>query len=102
VFVEAFKTLEEIARGITGHKRFEFNNSNLTKYFPMLHGTIHETLIKLRGHRGDKAGHGKNAPPPYEIRYLLFTICNAALLLLEYPYGVNHETKANIRPGFAD
>lgn len=85
IFLEAFKTLEEIARSITNDKKFEFDKANLKKYFPDLHGTIHETMIKLAGHRGDRAGHGKDSPPPYEMRYLLFTICNIALLLLEYP-----------------
>ncbi len=85
IFIEAFKTLEEIARSITNDKKFEFERSNLKKYFPHLHATTHETMIKLAGHRGDKGGHGKASPPPHEIRYLLFTICNIALLLLEYP-----------------
>ncbi|MCL4476240.1 MAG: hypothetical protein M1508_08440 [Nitrospirae bacterium] len=85
IFIEAFKTLEEIARAITNDKKFEFDRMNLKKYFPLLHATTHETLIKLAGHRGDKGGHGKSSPPPHEIRYLLFTVCNIALLLLDYP-----------------
>ncbi len=85
VFLEAFKTLEEIARSITGNQSFEFDKDHLDKHFPKLHGTIHQTLIRLAGHRGDKGGHGKVSPPPHEIRYLLFAICNAALLLLDYP-----------------
>jgi len=85
IFIEAFKTLEEIAPSITNDKKFEFDKSNLRKYFPRLHATSHETMIKLAGHRGDKGGHGKVSPPPHEIRYFLFTICNIALLLLEYP-----------------
>lgn len=85
IFLEAFKTLEEIARAITNDKKFEFDRANLKKYFPHIHATTHETMIKLAGHRGDRAGHGKDSPAPYEIRYLLFSICNIALLLLEYP-----------------
>lgn len=85
VFSEAFKTLEEIARGLTGDRGFEFDKSHLTEHFPRLHPTVHQTLIRLAGHRGDKAGHGKDAPPPHEIRYLLFAICNSAYLLLDYP-----------------
>lgn len=85
VFLEAFKTLEEIARSLTKDTSFEFDPKNLKKYFPKLHGAIHESIKRLAGHRGDKASHGKSAPEPYEIRYLLFTICNVALLLLDYP-----------------
>jgi hypothetical protein len=85
IFAEAFKTLEQLARDITLDSGFMFDKSHLDKHFPLLHSTIHQTLIRLGGHRGDKAGHGKDAPPPHEIRYLLFAICNGALLLLDYP-----------------
>lgn len=85
VFSEAFKTLEELARSLTGQKSFMFKKEHLKKHFPKLHPTIHETITKLSAHRGDEAGHGRAAPDPYEIRYLLFTICNIALLLLDYP-----------------
>jgi hypothetical protein len=86
VFIEAFKTLEEIARTLTKYKSFKFNSSkDLKKYFPDLHSTIHETIIRLAGHRGDEGAHGRSAPDPHEIRYLLFSICNVALLLLDYP-----------------
>jgi uncharacterized protein YuzE len=85
IFSEAFKSLEEIARSITGNNKFVFDKANLKKYFPLLHLTIHETMIKLAGHRGDEAGHGKASPDMHEIRYLLFSICNIALLLLDYP-----------------
>jgi hypothetical protein len=85
IFAEAFKTLEQLARDITLDGGFRFDKSHLDKHFPLLHSTIHQTLIRLAGHRGDKAGHGKDAPPPHEIRYLLFAVCNSALLLLEYP-----------------
>lgn len=85
VFSEAFKTLEEIARSLTKDASFQFDKKNLEEYFPKLHGTIHQTIIRLAGHRGDKAGHGKSAPEPHEIRYLLIGICNVALLLLDYP-----------------
>lgn len=84
IFIGAFKTLEEIARGITNDSKFEFNEKNLLKYFPKIHKTIHTTIIKLDAHRGDKAGHGKASPEPHEMRYLLFSICNIALLLLDY------------------
>lgn len=85
VFSGAFKTLEEIARSITGDDSFMFDAVHLNKHFPDLHPTIHETMKKLSGHRGDKAGHARSAPDPHEIRYLLFAICNIALLLLDYP-----------------
>jgi hypothetical protein len=85
IFAEVFKTLEQLARDITLDSGFVFNKKYLDRHFPSLHSTIHETLIRLAGHRGDKAGHGKDAPPPHEIRYLLFTVCNSALLLLDYP-----------------
>lgn len=88
VFLNAFKSLEEFARDLTRDTSFMFDRSHLQKSFPLLHGTIQETLIRLAGHRGDKAGHGKDAPSPHEIRYLLFAICNSALLLLDYPRGI--------------
>jgi hypothetical protein len=87
IFISAFKTLEEIAKGITNDSKFEFNEKNLLKYFPKIHKTIHTTIVKLDAHRGDRAGHGKVSPEPHEMRYLLFSICNIALLLLDYnPY----------------
>jgi len=85
IFIEAFKTLEQLGRDITGDNSFVFDQRHLDEHFLLLHGTIHQTMIRLAGHRGDKGGHAKDAPPPHEIRYLLFAICNAALLLLEYP-----------------
>ena len=91
IFSEAFKSLEEITRSITGNNKFVFDKANLKKYFPLLHSTIHETIIKLAGHRGDKAGHGKASPYLHEIRYLLFSVCNIALLLLKYPTAKNAE-----------
>lgn len=84
IFISAFKTLEEIAKGITNDSKFEFNEKNLLIYFPKIHKTIHTTIVKLDAHRGDKAGHGKASPEPHEMRYLLFSICNIALLLLDY------------------
>jgi hypothetical protein len=84
IFIRAFKTLEEIARGITNDSKFEFNEKNLRTYFPKIHKTIHATIVKLDAHRGDKGGHGKASPEPHEMRYLLFSICNIALLLLDY------------------
>lgn len=84
IFINAFKTLEEIARELTMESKFEFNEKYLIKYFPNLHGTIHDTIIKLKAHRGDKAGHAKSAPASHEMRYLLFSVMNIALLLLDY------------------
>jgi hypothetical protein len=96
IFAEAFKTLEQLARDVTLDSGFVFDESHLDKHFPLLHSTIHQTLIRLGGHRGDKAGHGKDAPPPHEIRYLLFAICNAALLLLDYPGNSTGELKSEL------
>jgi hypothetical protein len=84
IFIGAFKTLEELGRGITNDSKFELNEKNLQKHFPKLHRTIHATIAKLDAHRGDKGGHGKASPEPHEMRYLLFSICNIALLLLDY------------------
>lgn len=91
VFISAFKSLEELARALTGDRNFTFDKSFLKKYYLLLHPTIHDTMIKLAGHRGDEAGHGKSAPDVHEIRYLLFSICNIALLLLDYPERVSKE-----------
>jgi hypothetical protein len=85
VFAEAFKNLLAIARDLTADGNFMFTKNYLDKYYEDLHPTIHNTLIQLAAHRRDKAGHGKDSPFPHEIRYLLFAICNAALLLLDYP-----------------
>jgi len=84
IFIGAFKTLEELGRGITNDSKFELNEKSLQKHFPKLHRTIHATIAKLDAHRGDKGGHGKASPEPHEMRYLLFSICNIALLLLDY------------------
>ncbi|MGH8291206.1 MAG: hypothetical protein ACREV7_19760 [Steroidobacteraceae bacterium] len=46
-----------------------------------------------REHRVDEAAHGRGAPDSYEIRYLLFQVCNIALLLLDY----NNMTAARAR-----
>jgi len=83
VFSSAFKTVEEIARALTGDAGFEFADGDLTRYFPSLHPTIRVGIGKLRAHRGDSASHGRKAPSVSEIRYLLFQICNLALLLLD-------------------
>jgi len=85
VFGNAFKALEELARQLSGEATLELNDRQaLEKCFPKLHGTIRETIIRLAGHRGDEGAHGRKGPDEYEIRYLLFSICNVALLLLEY------------------
>lgn len=85
IFGNAFKALEELAREISGNTKLELSDASaLGKHFPKLHGTIQLTITKLAAHRGDEAGHGRKGPDEYEIRYLLFSICNVALLLLEY------------------
>ncbi len=85
VFGNAFKALEELARQISGETKLELSDrSALDKYFPKLHGTIRDSLLKLSAHRGDKGAHGRKGPDEHEIRFLLFSICNFALLLLEY------------------
>jgi hypothetical protein len=85
VFTNAFKSLEQLARDISGPTMLELSDrQELEKYFPKLHGTIRDTIIKLVGHRGDRGAHGRIGPDEYEIRYLLFSICNVALLLLDY------------------
>ena len=85
VFGNAYKALEELAREISGQKNLELSDrASLEKHFPKLHPTIRETIIKLAAHRGDEGAHGRKGPDEYEIRYLLFCICNVALVLLEY------------------
>ena len=84
VFANAFKTLEEIARAVTGDSSFEFSQRDMQRRFPDLHSTIHATVEKLRAHRGDEGAHGRKAPDAIEIRYLLFSVCNIALLILDY------------------
>lgn len=84
VFGNAFKAVEELARQLSGEPKLELNDrATLDKHFPKLHGTTRETILKLAAHRGDKGAHGRKGPDNYEIRYLLFSICNLALLLLE-------------------
>ena len=85
VFGNAFKALEELAREVSGVSKLELSERHaLEKSFPQLHGTIRETIIKLAAHRGDEGAHGRKGPDEYEIRYLLLSICNVALVLLEY------------------
>lgn len=85
VFGNAFKALEELSREISGNSKLELNDRGaIEKSFPQLHGTIRETILKLTAHRGDEGAHGRKGPDEYEIRYLLFSICNIALLLLDY------------------
>ena len=87
VFSSAFKTVEEVARAVTGEASFDFSDGDLKRCFPSLHPTIRAGIAKLRAHRGDSASHGRKAPHPSEIRYLLFQICNLALLLLDISPG---------------
>jgi hypothetical protein len=86
IFVLAVKALEEIARGVSRRPNLTLETEkDLKAAFPNLHPTIYITITKLAAHRGDRAGHGRQGPPPHEIRYLLFTVCNVALLFLDYP-----------------
>ncbi|WHZ26842.1 MAG: hypothetical protein OJF51_001638 [Nitrospira sp.] len=85
IFGHAFKALEQVAREISGDTQLQLSDRvALGKAFPKLHGTIRETILKLAAQRGDEGGHGRLGPDEYEIRYLLFSICNVALLLLDY------------------
>lgn len=84
VFGGAYRTLEEIGRGITANGHFALTEKDLGQYFPALHPTIKKTISALRAHRGDRAGHGRKSPELWEGRYLLFQVCNVALLLLDY------------------
>jgi hypothetical protein len=85
VFGNAFKALEQLARDITKVDSLELSKPQLLeRHFSKLHGTIRDTIVKLAGHRGDEAAHGREGPDEYEIRYLLLSICNVALVLLEY------------------
>jgi hypothetical protein len=85
VFGNAFKALEALARDISGDQKLKLSKeSEIRKYFPKLHGTIQVTITKLAAQRGDEGAHGRLGPDEYEIRYVLFTICNVALVLLEY------------------
>jgi hypothetical protein len=81
IFISSFKTLEEIARQLNNDQDFQFDDKDLKKYYPKLHKTIHKSILYLVAHRGDQAGHGRKVP--FEIRYILFSIINIALLLLD-------------------
>ena len=86
IFGNAFKALEEIARGITNNQNLELNREDkIKKHFPHLHPLIFKTITHLANQRGDEGGHGRLGPDVHEIRYLLFQICNIALLFLDYP-----------------
>jgi hypothetical protein len=90
IFILAVKALEEIARKVSGKSKLTLDDLKIIKAaFPDLHPTIHTTILKLAHHRGDKAGHGRQGPPLHEMRYLLFSICNVALLFLDYPSPTN-------------
>ncbi len=90
IFLHAIKALEEIARNVSGRPNLTLDDFNkLKSAFPDLHSTIYITINKLAAHRGDKAGHGRQGPPLHEMRYLLFSICNVALLFLDYPSPTN-------------
>ena len=84
VFTNAFKALEELAREMTKNGKLMLNKQkDIRKHFPALHSTTVKTIMNLADHRGDKGGHGRKGPHPLEMRYLLFTICNIALLFLD-------------------
>jgi hypothetical protein len=89
VFGNAFKILEELAKRIAKEEVRLSDDKALIKHFPNLHPTIHATIIKLAAHRGKEGGHHREGPDSYEMRYLLFSICNSALLLLEYSRHMN-------------
>lgn len=85
VFSHAYKALEALAHDITQNNSLLLSDkAGMRKYFGNLHPTILATIDKLAAHRGDEGSHGSKAPDEYEIRYLLFSICNIALLFLEY------------------
>lgn len=91
IFLLAVKALEEIARGVSRRPKLTLETEKeLKAAFPGLHPTIYITITKLAAHRGDKAGHGRQGPPPHEMRYLLLSICNIALLFLDYPGYTAH------------
>lgn len=84
VFRQAYQALETLAQEMTGNTSLVLDDQGqVRKHFPGLHGTIVQTIAKLAAHRGDQAAHGGKAPNRYEIRYLLCSVCNIALLLLE-------------------
>ncbi|MBK9307826.1 MAG: hypothetical protein IPM58_12230 [Nitrospira sp.] len=85
VFANAFKALEQLARDLSGNPKLELTKEpELRDHFSKLHRTSLVTITKLAAQRGDEGGHGRLGPDEYEIRYLLFSICNVALLLLDY------------------
>jgi hypothetical protein len=85
VFANAFKALEQLARDLSGNPKLELTKEpELRDHFPKLHRTILVTITKLAAQRGDEGGHGRLGLDEYEIRYLLFSICNVALLLLDH------------------
>lgn len=96
VFGNAFKALEEIARQISGNQSLTLSDDkDINKAFPLLHSTTHTTIMKLAAHRGDKGAHGRQGPPLHEMRYLLFSICNIALLFIDYPTALNPDSKSS-------
>lgn len=84
VFIHAFKALEQLARELTGKTSLLLDDPKvLAKHFPALHRTTRDTVTRLAAHRGDEAAHARKKPDEYEMRYLLFSICNMALLFLD-------------------
>lgn len=84
VFGDAFKALETLAKALNGLMLNKLDQ--VQKFFPQLHPTTRKTIVNIADHRGDEGGHGGKGPIQQEMRYLLFEICNIALLMLEcYP-----------------
>jgi len=84
IFGDAFKSLEEIAQGVSSNPSLLLNDEKqLTKAFPSLHGVTKKLIKFLAEHRGDEGGHGGKGPPRDQMRFLLLLVCNVALLLLE-------------------
>jgi len=75
IFGDAFKSLEEIAQGVSGNSSLLLNDEKqLTKAFPSLHGVTKKLIKFLADHRGDKGGHGGEGPPRDQMRFLLYKI----------------------------
>ena len=62
VFLNAFKTLEELTRQLTGETNFVFDRKHLQRTFPLLHGTIRKTLVRLAGQQPKKEEHASLQP----------------------------------------
>ena len=84
VFGGAYKALEKLAKQLSGQESLLLSSKeDVSRYFPGFHATTYANINKLAAHAGDEGRHGGKGPTPFEIRYLLFEICNTALLLLD-------------------